>query len=555
MNRWAHWLSRPLFTSRRPIAARRGSLRAQLILWNSIALILLLGALGVVTRLTVRSFLVGAIDADLEARTRNSPPPPPHGGPEGDHGPPHGGPPGEGSSFSGLFVGEGDSGRRGKSRGEAGQAHAVENSREDGGPRQDPLRLGPDFRREALRAGDRPGRHGMARLSIRDYFLPHHFDKDGKSLFPDDTRPLWDKRAFAAAKQGHTTYTNVVYDDEPLRVYTRPARLHNGTWGVVQTAYSLAGTNLALEGLDHALLALLPFGLIGAGVSGALLTDRVLRRVRRLTQSAAGMSAQRLDQRLPETGRDEFSELAHTFNGMLDGLELAFRQQERTLEQQRRFTADASHELKTPLTIIKGTASRVLAAPPGESDSQQAMQEINRAANNMSHLVQDLLLLARSDAGQLGRGRIEVLLREILEQSVSRVARPDSAPIALRIEDETLIVSANEDELTRLFANLLDNATRYTRPEGCVKIMARRETSQAIVIITDSGAGIAPEHLAHLGERFYRVESARTRDEGGTGLGLSIAKGIVEAHGGAMTFASTVGVGTTVTVRLPAVAV
>ena len=251
-------------------------------------------------------------------------------------------------------------------------------------------------------------------------------------------------------------------------------------------------------------------------------------------------------------GNDEFSSLAETFNGLLGRVETTFREQERALEQQRRFTADASHELKTPLTVIRGNASMALSAPQDVETYRQSLTEIDRSAQTMSHLVHDLLLLARSDGGQLGQKRIELLVREILERARGGVTPGANAPITIRVEDSALSVMGNESELTRLFSNLLNNAVRYTPVDGQISVTARRQGAAITVYVQDTGIGIAPEHLAHLGERFYRVDASRARPSGGTGLGLSICKGIAEAHGGTLTFASAPGKGTAATVTLPA---
>lgn len=206
------------------------------------------------------------------------------------------------------------------------------------------------------------------------------------------------------------------------------------------------------------------------------------------------------------------------------------------------------------MTIIKGHTSLTLSGADGDNAAapyRQSLQEIDRAADSMSHLVQDLLLLARSDGGQLGRNPIKLLLREILERAISAASVHSGAKAMLTIEDERLCVSGNETELIRLFANLVENAIRYTPETGSVYVSARRQQAHILVTIRDTGIGIAPEHLPRLGERFYRVDTSRTRPTGGTGLGLSICKGIAQAHGGTLTFASVVGSGTTVEVRLP----
>ena len=289
-----------------------------------------------------------------------------------------------------------------------------------------------------------------------------------------------------------------------------------------------------------------------AGLGGAYLTNRVLRRVHVTTQTARQITVGDFSTRLPVSGNDEFSELAETFNGLLNRLQTAFQQQERLLEQQRRFTADASHELKTPLTVIKGTTSLILSSRPTTAAYRTALQDIDRAADTMSHLVQDLLLLARSDGGQLGKEQIKLLVRDVLDSAIAGLAQKN-APITLRVNDETLSVMGNERELVRLFANVLENAAQHTPREGIILISAEAEGEYVLINVSDTGPGIAPEHLPHLGERFYRVDAARSRPDGGTGLGLSIGKSIVEAHHGTLHLESTLGVGTTVRIRLPRV--
>jgi signal transduction histidine kinase len=271
-----------------------------------------------------------------------------------------------------------------------------------------------------------------------------------------------------------------------------------------------------------------------------------------MSHAAEQIGARDFSRRIPVSGEDEFAELANTLNGLLGRLETTLEQQKRLIEQQRRFTADASHELKTPLTVIKGNAGMALSGRLTEDGMRQSIADIDQAAESMSRLVRDLLLLARSDAGQLGQNRIEVLVREVLERAISTTARPGAATIRLHVADESLSVVANENELVRVFLNLLANAVRHTPPDGCITVSARRDEDRAIISVADTGAGIAPEHLPHLGERFYRADSARARQDGGTGLGLSICKGILETHGGEMVFESVAGKGTTVTVALPA---
>ena len=501
------------------------SLRTQLILGNVVALAILLGVLGIVCRYVIFSFMLNSIDRDLERSAMRMRRPPP-------------------------FQGEMRGGRI------EGKANDRMNDGREEPPGNETPPPAPEPRKEGFGGYDhapnenRPPRPPDANNPYR----PRLFTLEGKAFFPYETYTLWDKNTYLRSLKGEAVYSTIrgdQVDEEPLRVISVPVQEDNRLSKIVQVAYPLKEVYRAISGVNTALMLLIPVGLLGVGWAGSALTNRVLKRVQRMTQAAALIGAKDFSQRLPVLGNDEFSELSTTFNGLLGRLEGAYTQQETLLEQQRRFTADASHELKTPLTIIKGTTSLTLNSPANETLYRNSLEEIDLAANTMSQLVQDLLLLARSDEGQLGKDRIEVLIREILETALSRVSVKGGARRELSIEDETLSVVGNETELVRLFLNLLENAVHYTPENGEVRVKAKERDGQVVVTIADTGVGIAPEHLSHLGERFYRVDSSRSRPTGGTGLGLSICKSLVKAQGGTLHFESELGIGTTVTVTLP----
>lgn len=517
-----------------------GSVRTQLVAWNSIALLLLLSIMGLVVRYSVKALMTRSISNELAHRVHmleGPGPPPPHQ----DFGPP-----------PGAFAG--------------------------GDPNAPPHGMGPGPERE----GQGPGFPGEGPMPPQEGPMgPHHgpgghppphddgpypalaFTLDGKALMKRLRQTPWDATAFDAVRQkvaggtalGAATraFSSVDIDGAPFELLTEAGRGPQGQTIIIQAPYPLTDVNLAVAELDRTLLALIPVALLCSALGGMFLTGRVLQRVSRMTLAAGRIGAQDLSERLPVSGKDEFSELALTFNGMLGRLETAFKRQEKILEQQRRFTADASHELKTPLTVIKGNTSLALGVHPTAEEYHQSMQEIDQAASSMSRLVQDLLLLARSDSGQLTGDRIDLLVREILERAISAVKPLGGAPIHLQIDDESLCVHGDEAELTRVFTNLLDNAIRYTPVGGAITVSARRKGDFAVLCVADTGVGIAPEHLPHLGERFYRIDTSRTRPSGGTGLGLSICKGIVESHRGTLVFESEAGVGTRVWVTLPCV--
>ena len=166
--------------------------------------------------------------------------------------------------------------------------------------------------------------------------------------------------------------------------------------------------------------------------------------------------------------------------------------------------------------------------------------------------MEELLFLARADAGGLARDVGPVCLIEALEEAVQSAVGSRQSAVGIRLEsiDPALMVSGSGSELTRLFTNLLENAVRHTPPEGTVTVSVRVDAMSVTVTVTDTGEGIAPEHLLHLGERFYRVDAARSAGTGGTGLGLAICRSITEAHGGRMTIESKVGEGTVLRIRL-----
>lgn len=378
-----------------------------------------------------------------------------------------------------------------------------------------------------------------------DQFRPRIFGLDGRSIDRLTNYAPWSRSAFIQSRAGEVANATVSIDGQPYRVLSRPIPGIGHPQGVVQNVYPLADIERAMSGVDRVLWILSPVALLYAAFAGWLLTGRVLSRVRHITHAAATIGAQDFSRRIPVSGSDEFSELAETFNGMLGRLQT-------TIEQQRRFTADASHELKTPLTVIQGNTEMALTGEPSRAELCDALSEIDQAASSMSVLVRDLLLLSRADAGRLGQRPVGLLVSEVIRHAVAAVKRPDMAPISLDLGGLEWSVCGNQDELIRLFANLLDNAVRHTPPHGVISVTARADAGCIVIAVSDTGTGIAAEHLPHLGDRFYRADTSRSRHDGGTGLGLSICKSVAEAHHGSLKIESVLGAGTTVTITLPA---
>jgi signal transduction histidine kinase len=341
----------------------------------------------------------------------------------------------------------------------------------------------------------------------------------------------WDERAFSRSLTGEELFTTTVNNGKELRVRSIPGRRRGRIRGVIQVVEPMAPTRKALDELTRTLVILVPIALALAALGGAFLTRRALQPIREITRTATQIDPQNLSARIPAEGKDELAQLAGVLNGMLARLEEAF-------ERQKRFAGDASHELRTPETCLT------------------AMGAIEAAADRANRIVDDLLILARSDDSRLLPLLGEISLRAVIDQAVreAEAAWENRAPhAAVRVElaDEPLQVLGEPSHLARVFVNLLDNALRHTPVTGEVLISARGEASVVVATVTDNGEGIAAEHLPHLGERFYRVDAGRERSRGGAGLGLAICRAIVEAHQGRLDVHSEPGSGTVVAISLP----
>jgi heavy metal sensor kinase len=310
-----------------------------------------------------------------------------------------------------------------------------------------------------------------------------------------------------------------------------------------------------LEDVDHELgelrtvLAMaVPIVLLLSGGLGYFLARKALAPMERLRRSTEEITAERLDRRVPVVNPwDELGRLTETFNAMIGRLERSFA-------EIRRFTADASHELRTPLTAIQTEAEVALAEPLDLAEHQQLLGSILEECGRLTRLTDQLLALAREDARAARQARERVDLAALVGE-VAETMRPlaDAKLLRLHVEaNRATWVLGDAARLREVFFNLIDNGIKYTREGGEIELCVGQNGLEAVVTVRDTGIGIPAEHLPHVFDRFYRVDKARSRAEGGTGLGLSIAQSIAGAHGGRIELASTLGQGTTCTVRLPA---
>ncbi|HEX2948792.1 MAG TPA: ATP-binding protein [Armatimonadota bacterium] len=416
-------------------------------------------------------------------------------------------------------------------------------------PPPPPLRRGHDNHfLQSMRQNKERFQRGVRYFNMKAEPLFQH-----KNTEDNDVKP-WDRHAVHQTILAKSPRYSMSQDGDrvPLRVFTRLVYRDGKPLGVIQVAMSYAEVQAVLEGLTTLLLLLVPCALVVAAMGGIFLTDRALRPVRQIITSAENLKPDDLSQRLPVVGADEFAHLSTTINRMLQRIEEAFCQLKDALDRERRFTSDASHELRTPLTAIKANATLALSDDATPEDYRESLQAINTAATSMHRLVNDLLLLARSDSGQLAVVHEPVNIHDLFLGASSMVGyRDDQATINIEELGEKDTVLGDAHQLQRLLVNLLENALHYTPKDGTITLSAQRQGDTIKLTVADTGEGIPPEHLPHLCERFYRVDPSRTRRQGGTGLGLAICRSIVEAHNGTLTIDSTPHVGTTVTVTLP----
>ncbi|HEY2159094.1 MAG TPA: ATP-binding protein, partial [Isosphaeraceae bacterium] len=317
---------------------------------------------------------------------------------------------------------------------------------------------------------------------------------------------------------------------------------------VLQVAVASEGNDRELGELLAALLIAGPLALALALGVGYLLARKALAPVERMAAEADQITATRLDRRLDAPNPDdELGRLAATLNGMIARLERSF-------DEIRRFTADAAHELRTPLAVMRNAAEVALRSPRDPGHYRRVLCDVLEEVERLTRLAEQLLFLCREDAGLVPLASGEVRLDDVVRETAEHMgAVAESKGVALACDGlAPATVRGDEDQIRRLLFNLLDNAIKLTPAGGAVVVRLRSLGGVARTEIADTGVGIPAEHLPHVLERFYRVDPARGREAEGVGLGLAICRSIAEAHGGAIWVESTVGRGTSAILSLPA---
>jgi two-component system OmpR family sensor kinase len=341
--------------------------------------------------------------------------------------------------------------------------------------------------------------------------------------------------------------TTSTADGQSVRLYSRALVEDNTIFGIVQVGTSLTQVETTLSDVSVELLLIAPLMLLLGGLISYWLAARAFVPIERSIRTARKIKAGDLRQRVPvPRAHDEVRLLALTLNEMIERLEQVFA-------RQQRFVADASHELRTPVAVIRNKADMALMQIFSPDEYLTVFRAIYTESERLAHLISNLLLLARADEGQMRLVK-EVVRLDRLVETVAATAEPLASENQVNMQvkaSEPIAVLGDEARLIEVVMNLLENALIYTNAGGTVYLSVFSRGAQAVLSVRDTGIGIAQEHIPHLVERFYRVDPARTRTAGGnSGLGLAIVESIARAHGGSLSIESQVGQGSTFTITL-----
>lgn len=340
----------------------------------------------------------------------------------------------------------------------------------------------------------------------------------------------------------------VLTDGTPIRLLVAPFQEDQSRLGILILGFSLRPSQTLLHQIILSLILAIPVVILLSSMGGLFLANRALKPVSSITTTARQISAADLSQRLNlQLPNDEIGQLATTLDAMLERLERAF-------QRERQLTSDVSHELRTPLGMLKTQLSLARSRPRDAETLLQMMNDMDGDVDRMVQLIEQMLMLARVENQGLTTFKavnMAVLLTQVIER-LDVLAEQKGIDLRLECQPDTDLNVVGDAELLRqVFTNLVENAIKYTGNDGRVLVHSACQHGQIIISVRDSGVGIAPEHIPHLFERFYRVDNARTRETGGFGLGLSLTQAVIRTHNGHILVESVVEQGTTLTVTLP----
>lgn len=383
----------------------------------------------------------------------------------------------------------------------------------------------------------------MARVLVydRSLVLSNLEGWQAQIIFPDFERD-------SAFMEKGRSFQTIHFRGKPVRLYYEALLFEGRPVYVIQTGYSLQDVQSSLSRLRIIIFLWIPAAAAAAAAAGWFLSRRSLRPIDSMIRKAREITGANPEGRLPRTGTDdEIDRLAATLNEMIGRIESS-------TQAVREFSIDVSHELKTPLAIIRGEIDLALRKSRTADALIETLKVIGDEVNGLIRLVDDLMLLVRSDSRQLRFEKKKILLADLLENVVSRFREPAAArglSLSFETAEPGAAVLGDEIYLKRLFHNLVDNGLKFTPSGGWVKLTMSLEPGCAMVRVADNGMGIQAELQEKVFARFYREDQARAHE--GSGLGLNIAKAICDAHGGTLAIQSDPGAGTVLSVRLPLV--
>ena len=351
----------------------------------------------------------------------------------------------------------------------------------------------------------------------------------------------------ARLREGETVFWTVTdFGEEPVRMVSLPVRVGERRYAV-QVAMSLDDAHAVLRVGRWLFLSMSVVILAAIGLSGALLARRALRPIDRMVTRARHIGEGNLTERLPHPGtRDEIGRLVETLNEMLGRLERSF-------EIQRRFTADASHELRSPLSRLRAELEVTLRRPRPLSEYEETLRSCLGEVQRVQGLTEELLELARIDARQEAEAARPVPVSEIVEAAVSAVtSEAERRGILVLVEDgPEMLVNAAPVAAKVALANIVDNAVKFSPSGGEVRLAIGAGNGEAVITVSDSGPGVSPDDVPRLFQRFYRGKASRASDVPGVGLGLAISRALIERQGGRISVETAGEKGATFIVHLP----
>jgi two-component system, OmpR family, sensor kinase len=367
------------------------------------------------------------------------------------------------------------------------------------------------------------------------------FREDG-TVFKSVDDPITNRDHDALESRLHESDSLVYYDSASTRLVLNRGPERSLVLVGVSTQSELARLDTLLYQLIGSGALALTLGVLGSW----FISGRINKPLRTIATTASRLSATNLEERI-DTGKvdTELVEVASVLNDAFDRLESAF-------QRQSRFTADAGHELRTPLAVLHTNLELALARPRKEEEYQETLKNCLVTSSKMRSLVDALLMLSRVDAGQLQANFLPIDLRHVVENCVEQhQPRSKGIQLSAKLPETPIMIHGDSTLLSMVINNLICNALRYTDDHGHVTVSVSQLDGQAQLMVEDDGIGIPVESQPHLFERFFRIDQSRNWQTGGYGLGLAICKSLVEAHQGTIRCESTPGKGTKFIIQLP----